>query len=93
MPYAWRDELLKLLRQFEDSTPGSHLEEKPSTLVWHYRRADPEFGEWRAKQLLEELAFKDSRPQWTSWAKENLIRLSHPPPSEIEEPTTRPTTR
>ena len=45
------------------------------------------------KELLEELAFKDSRPQWTNWAKENLIRLSHPTTPEIEEPTTRPTTR
>ena len=54
------------------------------------RRGD---NDVETKELLEERAFKDPRPQWTSWAKENLIRLSHPPPSEIEEPTTRPTTR
>jgi trehalose 6-phosphate synthase/phosphatase len=24
--------------------------------VWHYRRADPEFGQWKARQLLDELA-------------------------------------
>ena len=31
------------------------VEEKRTSLVWHYRRADPEFGEWKANQLAEEL--------------------------------------
>ena len=47
----------------------------------------------QTRQLLEEIVFKDSRPQWTNWAKENLLRLNHPAAAEIEEPTTRPTTR
>jgi len=36
-------------------TPGSEIEEKRSSVVWHYRRADPEFALWRAKGLLSEL--------------------------------------
>ena len=31
------------------------MEEKQSALVWHYRKADPEFGLWRARGLLDEL--------------------------------------
>jgi trehalose 6-phosphate synthase/phosphatase len=54
--YAWKEELLKLMRQFEATTPGSFVEQKRTSLVWHYRKADPEFGEWRAKQLTDELA-------------------------------------
>ena len=54
--YAWKDELLHVLRIYETSTPGSFIEVKRTSLVWHYRRADPEFGEWKAKQLTEELA-------------------------------------
>jgi trehalose 6-phosphate synthase/phosphatase len=54
--YAWKDELLRVLRLYEQSTPGSWIEEKRTSLVWHYRRADPEFGGWKAKQLVEELA-------------------------------------
>jgi trehalose 6-phosphate synthase/phosphatase len=54
--YAWMDELLKVLRVYEASTPGSFIEVKRTSLVWHYRRADPEFGAWKAKQLAEELA-------------------------------------
>jgi trehalose 6-phosphate synthase/phosphatase len=54
--YAWKDELLKVLRVYEASTPGSFIELKQTSLVWHYRRADPEFGQWKAKELVEELA-------------------------------------
>ena len=38
--------------------PGSFVEEKDFALVWHYRMADPVFGEWLANELcanLEEL--------------------------------------
>jgi len=31
------------------------VEEQQSALVWHYRKADPEFGRWRARGLLDEL--------------------------------------
>ncbi len=51
----WKDEVMPLLEQSVDLTPGSHLEEKQSSIVWHYRRADPEFGLWRAHGLLSEL--------------------------------------
>ena len=51
----WREFIKPLLQQAVDLTPGSHLEEKQSSIVWHYRRADPEFGSWRARGLLAEL--------------------------------------
>jgi trehalose 6-phosphate synthase/phosphatase len=52
---AWKDRLRPILQQAVDLTPGAMLEEKRSALVWHYRRADPEFGAWRAHGLLAEL--------------------------------------
>ena len=51
----WREAILPLLEQAVVLTPGSHVEEKLSSLVWHYRQADPEFGLWRARGLLSEL--------------------------------------
>jgi trehalose 6-phosphate synthase/phosphatase len=36
-------------------TPGSNIEEKTSSVVWHYRNSDPEFGSWKANQLVAEL--------------------------------------
>ena len=47
-----------VLQHFVDRTPGSFVEEKEYSLVWHYRMSDPEFGDWLANELvatLEEL--------------------------------------
>lgn len=54
--YDWKAELLAVLRVYESSTPGSFIEEKRTSLVWHYRRADPDFGAWKANELTEQLA-------------------------------------
>lgn len=53
--YAWKEQVRPVLRLYEESLPGSRVEEKRTSLVWHYRRADPEFGEWTANQLAEQL--------------------------------------
>ncbi|MEZ6014749.1 MAG: bifunctional alpha,alpha-trehalose-phosphate synthase (UDP-forming)/trehalose-phosphatase [Planctomycetota bacterium] len=52
---SWKVDVRPLLEQAVELTPGTTLEEKRSALVWHYRRADPEFGAWRANMLLSEL--------------------------------------
>jgi trehalose 6-phosphate synthase/phosphatase len=54
--YAWKEKLLPILRIYEQATPGSAVEEKHSSIVWHYRKADEEFGDWKAIQLTEELS-------------------------------------
>lgn len=51
----WIEVVRPHLEQAVVLTPGTHLEEKQSSIVWHYRRADPEFGLWRAHGLLSEL--------------------------------------
>lgn len=35
---AWKSEIKDILEKFVDSLPGSHIEEKEFSLVWHYRR-------------------------------------------------------
>src|SRR6202022_1176641 len=54
--YAWKEEVLAIPRLYEQATPGSTIEEKHSSIVWHYRKADEEFGAWKANQLTEELS-------------------------------------
>jgi trehalose 6-phosphate synthase/phosphatase len=54
--YAWKEKLLPILRIYEQATLGSAVEEKHSSIVWHYRKADEEFGDWKANQLTEELS-------------------------------------
>ena len=54
--YGWKQDILPLLRLYEDSTPGSFIEEKRAGLVWHYRKAEPQLGAWKASALAEELS-------------------------------------
>jgi trehalose 6-phosphate synthase/phosphatase len=51
----WKEHLAPLIQLYVDRVPGSLLEEKDYSLAWHYRRADPELGEIRAKELIDEL--------------------------------------
>ena len=53
--YGWKDEIRGVLRLYEQSTPGSFVEEKRTSLVWHHRKTDPEFGTWKANELMHEL--------------------------------------
>jgi trehalose 6-phosphate synthase/phosphatase len=54
--YAWKHELSRVLQLYTDSTPGSFTEDKRTSLVWHYRKADPEFGAWKAGLLAGDLS-------------------------------------
>ncbi|HZG50685.1 MAG TPA: bifunctional alpha,alpha-trehalose-phosphate synthase (UDP-forming)/trehalose-phosphatase, partial [Pyrinomonadaceae bacterium] len=51
----WKEQVFPVLEHFMDRTPGSLIEEKEFSLVWHYRMADPEFGEWLANELVSNL--------------------------------------
>jgi trehalose 6-phosphate synthase/phosphatase len=51
----WKKRVCPILEHFVDRTPGSFIETKEFSLVWHYRMADPEFGEWLANDLVANL--------------------------------------
>lgn len=55
MKPRWKEEIRSVLEYFVDRTPGSFVEEKEYSLVWHYRQADPELGFLRAAELKETL--------------------------------------
>jgi len=38
----------------QESTDGSWIEAKESSLVWHYRDADPDFGNWQVGRWVDE---------------------------------------
>ncbi len=48
---AWREQVLAVLREYADRTPGSLVEEKPAGVAWHYRAADAEYGAAQANEL------------------------------------------
>jgi trehalose 6-phosphate synthase/phosphatase len=51
----WKRDVYPFLEHFVERTPGSFIEEKEFSLVWHYRMSDPEFGEWLANELAHDL--------------------------------------
>jgi trehalose 6-phosphate synthase/phosphatase len=52
---SWKSQVYSILQHYTDMTPGSMIEEKSASLVWHYRQVEPEFGAWKAHQMVPEL--------------------------------------
>lgn len=55
--YDWKPGIRQILELYVDRTPGSLVEEKDFSLVWHYRKADVGLGEIRARELLKTLNY------------------------------------
>jgi trehalose 6-phosphate synthase/phosphatase len=55
------DELSNILQQIVDKTPGSRLEVKKTSIVWHYRNCDKWLADLREKQLINALMMPSAR--------------------------------
>ncbi len=51
----WKEAIYPILQMYADRTPGAFVEEKEFSLVWHYRKAEPELGITRARELKDAL--------------------------------------
>ena len=51
----WNDEITDILQLFVEKTPRSMIEEKETTLVWHYRNVDAWLASLREQQLINTL--------------------------------------
>jgi len=52
----WKKHIKVLLDSYVDRTPGSFIEDKTHSLVWHYRKSDIEMGILRALELKEDIS-------------------------------------
>ena len=59
MSQKWQ-EVRPILELYVDRTPGSFIEQKEFSLVWHYRKADIGLGEIRARELSDNLNYLTS---------------------------------
>lgn len=41
---GWMEEVAEIFRYYTERTTGSHIEVKKSSITWHYRASDPEWG-------------------------------------------------
>ena len=53
----WKEIVKPILNRYMHRTPGALIEEKDFSLVWHYRRVDPELASVRVSELKETLYF------------------------------------
>lgn len=51
----WKQEVKTVLDTYTDRTPGSFIEEKSYSLVWHYRKVEEGLGELRANEIINHL--------------------------------------
>ncbi len=49
---TWLPRVERLFRRVTADVPGTLVERKSCSVTWHYRQAEPEYGSWRARELL-----------------------------------------
>ncbi|GJJ73168.1 trehalose 6-phosphate synthase/phosphatase [Entomortierella parvispora] len=52
---SWKNDVIEIFTYYSERTQGSFIEHKRSSLTWHYRMADPEFGAFQAKECQNHL--------------------------------------
>ena len=60
MKSDWKKEILPVLELYVNRTPGSFIEEKDYSLVWHYRKVETGLGELRTRELTSHLKYLSS---------------------------------
>ncbi len=55
-PSTWKNNIRPVLESYVDRTPGSLIEEKSHSLVWHYRKSDFELGALRALEITADVS-------------------------------------
>jgi len=53
----WKGDVIKLMEDYTDKTPGSSIEEKTYSLAWHYRKVQKGLGDLRATELMGNLQY------------------------------------
>ena len=71
----WKSTVMPILEHFVDRTPGSFVEEKKYALVWHYRMAEPEFGEWLANELVSMLEAMLAETELRAFRGEKIVEV------------------
>ena len=56
----WKKEIRSVLELYVNRTPGSFIEEKDYSLVWHHRKVETGLGELRSRELSSHLKYLSS---------------------------------
>lgn len=50
--FEWKSSIEEVMEYYVERCPASFVEHKKTSLVWHYRAADPDFGSWISKEMV-----------------------------------------
>jgi len=81
----WQPEIVRIMQEVTDNTPGSHIERKKTALVWHYRNCDKWLADMRVAQLVNKLIYPCTRRQLNLMRGDKIIEVK---PSEYTKGTT-----
>jgi trehalose 6-phosphate synthase/phosphatase len=54
---TWKEEIFPILNTYVERTPGSFIEEKSFSLVWHFRKVPKDLGDLRVSELVNNLVY------------------------------------
>ena len=54
---SWQAEIVRIMQDVTENTPGSMIEKKETAIVWHYRNTDKWLADLRAAQLINKLIY------------------------------------
>jgi trehalose 6-phosphate synthase/phosphatase len=75
IPADWKSSVMPILEHFVDRTPGSFVEEKDYSLVWHHRLTEPEFGAWLANELVSMLEAMLAETELRAFRGANIVEV------------------
>ncbi|KIK33093.1 hypothetical protein CY34DRAFT_18600 [Suillus luteus UH-Slu-Lm8-n1] len=52
---GWVEEVAEIFRYHTERMNGNHIEMKKSSITWHYRSSDPEWGQFQCRQCQDSL--------------------------------------
>ncbi|KAI9230186.1 MAG: glycosyltransferase family 20-domain-containing protein [Piptocephalis tieghemiana] len=55
MDFSWMEEIKRIFDYYTERTQGSFVEVKQCSVTWHYRKADPAYGEFQANECQNHL--------------------------------------
>ena len=52
---SWQEEVFRVFQRYTNTTPGSRIEKKRAGMVWHFRRASPDYATFQAAECKKDL--------------------------------------
>ena len=76
---VWKKTILPILQVFTDRTPGSSIEEKTYSLVWHYRLAARELAMIRIQELKDAISRLIANMDLGVYEGNKIVEIKIPP--------------